>query len=126
VDSPLRREAHSGFGERSRNGPGAIQAPGPSLLSEPAPLDGFPCGPVGGYLGITTGREEGALPCPAYAGSSSARAALRYAEELARSHNATLIPVLAWVPPGAGDLGNSPVSIAEIPHLIERSASRLC
>ena len=27
---------------------------------------------------------------------------------------------------GAGDLGNSPVSIAEIPHLIERSASRLC
>ena len=26
----------------------------------------------------------------------------------------------------AGDLGNSPVSIAEIPHLIERSASRLC
>ena len=26
----------------------------------------------------------------------------------------------------ADDLGNSPVSIAEIPHLIERSASRLC
>jgi nucleotide-binding universal stress UspA family protein len=28
---------------------------------------------------------------------------LRYAEELARAHDATLIPVLAWVPPG-GDL----------------------
>jgi len=28
------------------------------------------------------------------------------------------------VEPGAGDLGNSPVSIAEIPHLVERSAGR--
>jgi hypothetical protein len=26
----------------------------------------------------------------------------------------------------AGDFGISPVSIAEIPHLVERSASRLC
>ncbi len=43
------------------------------------PLDGFPCGPAGSYLGSTTGREEGALPCPAYAGSSSARAAHRAA-----------------------------------------------
>jgi hypothetical protein len=28
--------------------------------------------------------------------------------------------------PDAGDFGISPVSIAEIPHLVERSASRLC
>jgi nucleotide-binding universal stress UspA family protein len=37
-------------------------------------------------------------------GSPGSLRALRYAEELARAHDATLIPVLAWVPPG-GDLG---------------------
>jgi len=38
-------------------------------------------------------------------GSPGSLRALRYAEELARAHNATLIPVLAWVPPG-GDLAD--------------------
>ncbi len=36
-------------------------------------------------------------------GSPGSLRALRYAEDLARAHDATLIPVLAWVPPG-GDL----------------------
>lgn len=36
-------------------------------------------------------------------GSPGSLQALRYAEQLARAHDATLIPVLAWVPPG-GDL----------------------
>jgi len=38
-------------------------------------------------------------------GSPGSLRALRYAQELARAHNATLIPVLAWVPPG-GDLAD--------------------
>jgi nucleotide-binding universal stress UspA family protein len=38
-------------------------------------------------------------------GSPGSLQALRYAEELARAHDATLIPVLAWVPPG-GDLAD--------------------
>ncbi|MBO0772046.1 MAG: universal stress protein [Actinobacteria bacterium] len=38
-------------------------------------------------------------------GSPGSLQALRYAEELARVHDATLIPVLAWVPPG-GDLAD--------------------
>ncbi len=33
-------------------------------------------------------------------GSPGSLRALRYAENLARAHSATLIPVLAWVPPG--------------------------
>jgi len=39
-------------------------------------------------------------------GSPGSLRALRYAEELARAHDAILIPVLAWVPPGgeAADL----------------------
>jgi nucleotide-binding universal stress UspA family protein len=36
-------------------------------------------------------------------GSPGSLQALRFAEELARAYDATLIPVLAWVPPG-GDL----------------------
>lgn len=36
-------------------------------------------------------------------GSPGSLRALRYAENLARANSATLIPVLAWVPPG-GDL----------------------
>ncbi|MGH3068104.1 MAG: universal stress protein [Streptosporangiaceae bacterium] len=36
-------------------------------------------------------------------GSPGSLPALRYAADLARSHDATLIPVLAWIPPG-GDL----------------------
>jgi nucleotide-binding universal stress UspA family protein len=38
-------------------------------------------------------------------GSPCSLQALRYAEELARTHDAILIPVLAWVPPG-GDLAD--------------------
>ena len=38
-------------------------------------------------------------------GSPGSLQALRYAEELARTHDAILIPVLAWVPPG-GDLAD--------------------
>lgn len=38
-------------------------------------------------------------------GSPGSLQALRYAEGLARAHDATLIPVLAWVPPG-GDLAD--------------------
>jgi len=36
-------------------------------------------------------------------GSPGSRRALRYAEVLARVHDAVLVPVIAWVPPG-GDL----------------------
>ena len=39
-------------------------------------------------------------------GSPGSPRALRYAEEVARAHHATLMPVLAWVPPG-GDLPRS-------------------
>jgi nucleotide-binding universal stress UspA family protein len=38
-------------------------------------------------------------------GSPGSLRAMRYAENLARSHDATLMPVLAWVPPG-GDRGD--------------------
>jgi hypothetical protein len=38
-------------------------------------------------------------------GSPGSLRALRYAEGLARAYDATLIPVLAWVPPG-GDLAD--------------------
>lgn len=38
-------------------------------------------------------------------GSPGSLQALRYAERLARAHDATVIPVLAWVPPG-GDLAD--------------------
>jgi nucleotide-binding universal stress UspA family protein len=38
-------------------------------------------------------------------GSPGSLRALRYADELARAHDATLIPVLAWLPPG-GELAN--------------------
>ncbi len=38
-------------------------------------------------------------------GSPGSLQALRYAEELARAHDAMLMPVLAWVPPG-GDLAD--------------------
>jgi nucleotide-binding universal stress UspA family protein len=38
-------------------------------------------------------------------GSPSSLRALRYAEDMARANSATLIPVLAWVPPG-GDLAD--------------------
>ncbi len=38
-------------------------------------------------------------------GSPGSLRALRYAEDLARANNATLIPVLTWVPPG-GDLAD--------------------
>jgi nucleotide-binding universal stress UspA family protein len=38
-------------------------------------------------------------------GSPGSLRALRYAEELARAHDATLIPVLAWEPPG-GDVAD--------------------
>jgi nucleotide-binding universal stress UspA family protein len=38
-------------------------------------------------------------------GSPTSLRALRYAGELARTHHAELIPVLAWVPPG-GDLAD--------------------
>jgi len=38
-------------------------------------------------------------------GSPGSLRALRYAEDLARAHDATLIPVLAWVPPG-GDFAD--------------------
>jgi len=38
-------------------------------------------------------------------GSPGSLQALRYAEELARAHDAALVPVLAWVPPG-GDLAD--------------------
>ncbi len=38
-------------------------------------------------------------------GSPGSLRALRYAEDLARADDATLIPVLAWVPPG-GDLAD--------------------
>ena len=38
-------------------------------------------------------------------GSAGSLQALRYATELARSHNAVLTPVLAWAPPG-GDLAD--------------------
>jgi len=38
-------------------------------------------------------------------GSPSSLQALRYAEQLARAHDAILIPVLAWVPPG-GELAD--------------------
>ena len=38
-------------------------------------------------------------------GSPGSLQALRFAEELARAHDAILMPVLAWVPPG-GDLAD--------------------
>jgi nucleotide-binding universal stress UspA family protein len=38
-------------------------------------------------------------------GSAGSLQALRYAAELARYHNATLVPVLAWLPPG-GDVAD--------------------
>ena len=38
-------------------------------------------------------------------GSPGSLRALRYAEDLARANSATLVPVLAWVPPG-GDLAD--------------------
>lgn len=38
-------------------------------------------------------------------GSPGSLRALRYAEDLARAHDATVIPVLAWVPPG-GDIAD--------------------
>ena len=38
-------------------------------------------------------------------GSPGSLQALRFAEELARAHEAMLVPVLAWVPPG-GDLAD--------------------
>jgi nucleotide-binding universal stress UspA family protein len=38
-------------------------------------------------------------------GSPGSLRALRYAEDMARANSATLIPVLAWVPPG-GDLAD--------------------
>ena len=38
-------------------------------------------------------------------GSPGSLRALRYARDLARAHDVTLIPVLAWVPPG-GDLAD--------------------
>jgi nucleotide-binding universal stress UspA family protein len=45
-------------------------------------------------------------------GSPGSLPALRYAADLARSHDGTLVPVLAWIPPG-GDLADrhSPSSI---------------
>lgn len=39
---------------------------------------------------------------------------------------AMLEAFVRWFSSSADDLGDSPVSIAEIPHLLERSASRLC
>ena len=44
-------------------------------------------------------------------GSPGSLRALRYAENLARAHSATLIPVLAWVPPGGNLPSASAVSI---------------
>ena len=38
-------------------------------------------------------------------GSPGSLRALRYADELARAHDATLIPVLTWLPPG-GELAD--------------------
>jgi nucleotide-binding universal stress UspA family protein len=38
-------------------------------------------------------------------GSPGSLRALRYARDLARAHDAPLIPVLAWVPPG-GDIAD--------------------
>jgi hypothetical protein len=56
--------------------------------------------------------EEGAQPCPPYpriivgaSGSPGSLRALRYAQHLARDLDATLVPVLAWLPPG-GDLAD--------------------
>ncbi|MGH3305541.1 MAG: universal stress protein [Streptosporangiaceae bacterium] len=40
-------------------------------------------------------------------GSPGSLAALRYAESLARAHEATLVPVLAWIPPGGDHPGMS-------------------
>ena len=53
-----------------------------------------------GELGITTGKVIIGV-----SGSPGSVRALRYAAELARTRGVTLVPVLAWLPPG-GDLAD--------------------
>jgi nucleotide-binding universal stress UspA family protein len=54
-------------------------------------------------------------------GSPGSLRALRYAEELARAHDATLIPVLTWLPPG-GDLADRRYPCGEMRRVWQEDA----
>lgn len=56
-------------------------------------------------------------------GSPGSLRALRYAEDLARAHDATLIPVLAWVPPG-GDLADRRAPCGDLRRIWADEASQ--
>jgi nucleotide-binding universal stress UspA family protein len=56
-------------------------------------------------------------------GSPGSIRALRYAEDLARSSNALLVPVMAWTPPG-GDLAERRGSSAELRRIWENAAKQ--
>lgn len=55
-------------------------------------------------------------------GSPGSLVALRYAECLARSHDATLVPVLAWEPPG----GDRPTQLQPQARLVREWQERAC
>ena len=56
-------------------------------------------------------------------GSPGSLCALRYAEDLARAFDATLIPVLAWIPPG-GDLADRRCPCGYLRRVWAEDASR--
>ena len=57
-------------------------------------------------------------------GSPSSLQVLRYAQHLARDHDATLVPVLAWLPPD-GDLADRRTPCEELRHLWAQDARQL-
>lgn len=56
-------------------------------------------------------------------GSPGSLRALRYAEDLARAHDATVIPVLAWAPPG-GDVADRRSPCGYLRRIWEEDACR--
>ena len=56
-------------------------------------------------------------------GSPGSLQAIRHAAELARAHDATLVPVLAWMPPG-GDLADRSHPSPYLRHLWHQAAWR--
>ena len=54
-------------------------------------------------------------------GSPGSLQALRYAQHLARDYDATLVPVLAWLPPG-GDLADRRTPNEELRHIWAQDA----
>ena len=99
----LRWSAAGRRGPPARRRKGA--SPGPGCPAGRCRLRGTPGGAAAGGT-WTANRKEEALSCPAssrdrrHEGSPGSVRALRYAETLARAHQATLVPVLAWEPPG--------------------------